>query len=39
MKVAVFEAEEWEHRACLRLQGEQVVVCTAEALRARPKEC
>jgi D-lactate dehydrogenase len=32
MKVAVFETEEWEHQACLRLQGEHVVVCAREAL-------
>jgi lactate dehydrogenase-like 2-hydroxyacid dehydrogenase len=28
----VFETEEREHQACLLLQGEHVVVCTAEAL-------
>lgn len=32
MNIAVFETEEWEHEACLRLQGEHVVACTAEAL-------
>jgi D-lactate dehydrogenase len=32
MKIAVFETEEWEHQACLRLQGEHVLVCTAEVL-------
>ncbi|WP_137390389.1 hydroxyacid dehydrogenase [Rhodoligotrophos defluvii] len=32
MRVAVFETEEWEHRACLRLQPEHQVVCTRDAL-------
>jgi D-lactate dehydrogenase len=32
MRVAVFETEEWEHEACLRLQPEHVVVCTRDAL-------
>jgi D-lactate dehydrogenase len=29
MKIVVFETEEWEHLACLRLQAEHQVVCTA----------
>ncbi|MYZ46273.1 hydroxyacid dehydrogenase [Propylenella binzhouense] len=32
MKVVVFETEEWEHQACLRLQPEHQVVCTRDAL-------
>lgn len=32
MKIVVFETEEWEHQACLRLQPEHQVVCTREAL-------
>ena len=32
MKVAVFETEEWEHAACLRLQPEHAVVCTRDPL-------
>ena len=32
MKVAVFETEEWEHRACLRLEPENEVRCTPEPL-------
>lgn len=32
MRVAVFETEEWEHEACLRLQAAHAVVCTAEPL-------
>ena len=32
MKVAVFEAEQWEHEACLRLQPEHAVACTREPL-------
>jgi D-lactate dehydrogenase len=32
MKVAVFETEEWEHAACLRLQPEHVVTCTTAPL-------
>lgn len=34
MKVAVFEATEWEHEACLRLQPHHTVDCTAERLTA-----
>jgi D-lactate dehydrogenase len=34
MKVAVFEATEWEHRACLRLQPPHTVECLAERLSA-----
>ena len=34
MKVAVFEATEWEHEACLRLQPRHAVHCTAERLTA-----
>ncbi|HEX6001939.1 MAG TPA: hydroxyacid dehydrogenase, partial [Hyphomicrobiaceae bacterium] len=30
----MFETEEWEHQACLRLQGEHALVCTAEVLDA-----
>ena len=32
MKVVVFETEEWEHQACLRLQPEHQLVCTRDAL-------
>ncbi|HEY0647545.1 hydroxyacid dehydrogenase [Phenylobacterium sp.] len=32
MKVAVFEATEWEHQACLSLQPRHTVHCTAERL-------
>lgn len=32
MKVAVFEAAEWEHDACLRLEPKHQVRCTAERL-------
>lgn len=32
MKVAVFEAAEWEHDACLRLEPTHQVRCTAEPL-------
>lgn len=32
MKVAVFETEEWEHQACLRLRPSFDVACTREAL-------
>jgi D-lactate dehydrogenase len=32
MKIALFETEEWEHQACLGLQVEHVVACTAEVL-------
>ena len=32
MKITVFETEEWEERACLRLQPEHVVTCTRAAL-------
>lgn len=35
MKIAVFETQEWEHEACLRLQPEHEVVCLREALNAR----
>lgn len=35
MKVAVFETEEWEHRACLRLEPENEVRCTPEPLDNR----
>lgn len=35
MKIAVFETEEWEHRACLRLQGDHEVRCTREPLNAQ----
>lgn len=34
MKVIVFETEEWEHAACLRLQPEHSVVCLREPLDA-----
>ncbi|MGE3476053.1 MAG: hydroxyacid dehydrogenase [Rhodospirillaceae bacterium] len=34
MKIAVFETEEWEHRACLALESEHALQCTREALRA-----
>ncbi len=32
MRVVVFETEEWERQACLRLSGENSVACTHEAL-------
>ncbi|WP_262267458.1 hydroxyacid dehydrogenase [Microvirga yunnanensis] len=32
MKVAVFETDQWEHEACLRLQPEHAVACTREPL-------
>ena len=32
MRIAVFETEEWEHRACLRLQPAHSVDCTREPL-------
>ena len=32
MKAAVFETEEWEHAACLRLQPPHEVACTREPL-------
>jgi D-lactate dehydrogenase len=35
MKVAVFETEEWEHQACLRLEPAHAVSCTHEPLDAR----
>ena len=34
MKIAVFETEEWEHDACLRLQPAHSVSCTREPLNA-----
>ncbi len=34
MKIAVFETEDWEHRACLALQPEHQVNCTPDALNA-----
>src|SRR5689334_6626061 len=30
MKIAVFETEEWEHAACLRLRPGHEVICTRE---------
>ena len=35
MKVAVFETEEWEHQACLRLEPAHAVSCTREPLDKR----
>lgn len=35
MKLIVFETEEWEHSACLRLLPEHDVSCTREPLNAR----
>lgn len=35
MRVAVFETEEWEHEACLRLQPAHAVSCMADPLNAR----
>lgn len=32
MKVAIFETEEWEHDACLKLEPEHIVACTKDAL-------
>lgn len=34
MKIAVFEADEWERRACQKLQPAHRVSCTPEALSA-----
>lgn len=34
MKIAVFEVDEWEHQACLRLQPRHVVACREAALTA-----
>lgn len=34
MKIAIFEAEEWEHRVCLALEPEHTVVCTRDSLNA-----
>lgn len=34
MRVAVFETEEWEHDACLRLQPAHAVSCTGDPLNA-----
>lgn len=34
MRISVFETEEWEHDACLRLQPLHAVSCTPEALNA-----
>lgn len=38
MKITIFEAEEWERRACQRLRPAHVVSCTAEALDAGSAE-
>ena len=35
MKVVVFETEEWEHQACLRLEPAHELSCTHEPLDAR----
>lgn len=35
MKVAVFETEEWEHQACLRLEPAHAVSCTRKPLDKR----
>lgn len=35
MKVVIFETEEWEHQACLRLQPAHELSCTREPLDAR----
>ena len=35
MKVVVFETEEWEHQACLRLEPAHELGCTREPLDAR----
>lgn len=35
MNVVVFETEEWEHSACLRLEPAHAVTCTRERLHAR----
>jgi D-lactate dehydrogenase len=35
MKAVVFETEEWEHQACLRLEPQHQVSCTRERLDAR----
>ncbi|WP_029030684.1 hydroxyacid dehydrogenase [Salinarimonas rosea] len=35
MKVVVFETEEWEHRACLRLEPAHELSCTRDPLDAR----
>jgi D-lactate dehydrogenase len=34
MKVAVFETEEWEHQACLRLEPQHQMRCTSTPLRS-----
>jgi len=34
MRIAVFEAEEWEREACLSLEPQHSVACTADALAA-----
>ncbi|WP_328404840.1 hydroxyacid dehydrogenase [Nocardia sp. NBC_00403] len=35
MRVAIFEAEQWEHRACLRLEPDHQVHCSAQTLNVR----
>lgn len=35
MKIAIFETEQWEREACLRLGGEHVVTCTDQPLNER----
>jgi D-lactate dehydrogenase len=35
MRIVVFETEEWEHEACLRLEPEHEVACTREPLDER----
>jgi len=35
MKIAIFEAEDWEEQACGRLEGLHTVRCTSSALNAR----
>jgi D-lactate dehydrogenase len=35
MKVVVFETEEWEHQACLRLEPAHELSCRREPLDAR----
>jgi len=32
LKVIIFETQEWEHRACLSIQEEHELICTAERL-------
>jgi len=35
MKIAIFETEQWEHEACLRLEPPHRISCTSDALNER----